>query len=82
MEKKPKFDDPDKAKNSAHGDLSPMMKELESVFLRHFGGRPAIAFAFTLPPAYNTAHWATNISRKDGIELFEMTAAKMRAQLN
>jgi hypothetical protein len=81
-DRKPKIAEKNKEKFSAVGDLTPMVKELEAVFSRHFGGRPAMAFAFTLPPAYDVAHWATNLSRKDGIKILEETAQKMKAQLN
>lgn len=81
-ERKPKSVEKNKEKISAVGDLTPLAKELEAVFSRHFGGRPAMAFAFALPPAYDDAHWVTNLSRQDGIILFEETAKKMKAQLN
>lgn len=63
------------------GDLMDLAKELEQVFMRRFRGRPAMAIAFTLPPDYDEVHWVTNISRQDGIKLFEKTALKMVAQI-
>lgn len=65
-------------KTSNVGDLTSLADELEAVFKRRFGNRPAMAIAFTLPPNYDEVHWVTNVSRADGIELFEGTANKMR----
>lgn len=69
-------------KESNVDDLTPLAKDIERVFLNHFGwmrgGKPAIAIAFTLPPNYTDVHWVTNVSRVDGIELFQETANKMR----
>jgi hypothetical protein len=67
---------------SAVGDLTPLGKDLYAVFNKHFNCRVAFAIAFTLPPDYNVAHWATNVRRADGIDIFEMTAARMRAEIN
>jgi hypothetical protein len=41
-----------------------------------------LAIAFTLAPEYDEVHWVTNVSRRDGIELFRATAAKMIAETN
>lgn len=64
----------------AKEDLSPLVAALESVFSDYFPGaeKPAMAIAFTLPPDYNHVHWITNVSRENGIELFEATAQKMK----
>lgn len=67
---------------SAVGDLTQLAKDIEEVFKKHFGGRPGLAIAFTLPPAYKNCHWVTNLSRTKGIDLLEDTAKKMQAQQN
>lgn len=69
-------------KHSNAGDLTNLAEELEQVFQRHFGGRPAMAIAFTLPPDYKEVHWVTNVSRDDGITLFKETALKMAVKTN
>ncbi len=54
---------------------------IDKLFRRATGGhRAAFAICYTLPPDYDECHWATNVSRKDGIALFEETAIKMRGQ--
>lgn len=59
-----------------------LMKDLLKVFKKHLNKKAAVAFAFTMDPDYKVVHWATNVSRKDGIDLFEKTAKKMIAQSN
>ncbi len=65
-------------------DLTQLSKEIEALVMKHFDlkDRPALAIAFTLPPEYLEVRWVTNVSRRDGIELLEGTAEKMRSQLN
>ena len=58
------------------------MKKLEKIFEEQFGGKCAIAFCFTLPPNYKDCFYATNVSRADGIKLFQETAQKMLIQTN
>lgn len=70
------------AKHSNVGDLTGLAKDLEAVFVRHFGEKPAMAIAFTLPPTYDEAHWVTNVRREDGIRLFASTAEKMLSKTN
>ena len=62
-------------------DLTPLVLSIEAAFQDFFPGqdRPALAVAFTLPPGYDTVHWITNVSREDGIAIFEETAKKMKA---
>ena len=66
------------------GDLTSLAKALEHIIRAHFETeeRPTMAIAFSLPPDYKDVHWVTNISRSDGIELFEKTAKKMISQTN
>ena len=64
------------------GDLTVLAKDLEGVFEKHFQCRPAMAIAFTLPPDSDEAHWVTNVSREDGVLLFQKTAKKMIVQTN
>ena len=71
-----------KRKTSNVGDLTRLANDLEAVFERHFGERPAMAICFTLPPGYDECHWVTNVAREDGIKLFLETATKMTAQTN
>jgi len=60
-------------------DLSPMVKDIVDVMKAHGVDDPAIAIAFTAKNEnYSTCHWATNVSRKDGITLFTETAENMR----
>jgi len=57
--------------------------DLEAVLSKRFPGeRPAFAIAFTLPPEYDVCHWATNVSREDGVKLFADTAKKMIIEMN
>jgi hypothetical protein len=44
------------------GDLTDLAKDLEQVFVRHLGKRPAMAITLTLPPDYDEVHWVTNVS--------------------
>lgn len=64
------------------GDLTTFAKEVQKLFEKRFGGKPALAIAFTLPPDYQNCHWVTNVSRDDGILLFRHTATAMQAQTN
>ena len=63
-------------------DLTGLAKEVEAVFEKHFKGRTAIAIAFTLPSDRSEVHWVTNVSRNDGIKLFQDTAKRMRLEIN
>lgn len=68
-------------------DLTQLANDLEEVFKRYFkncddDNRVGMAIAFTLPPDYMDVHWVTNLSRDQGIDLFESTATKMRSRLN
>lgn len=67
-------------RKSNKGDLTQLARDLEAVFLAYGLGKPALAIAFTLPPDYKETHWVTNVSREDGIELFQETANKMRIE--
>lgn len=69
-------------KLSRVGDLTALAKEIEQVFERHFGGKAALAIAFTLPPDYDDCHWVTNVNRADGVKLLAGTAKKMLSQTN
>ena len=62
-------------------DTQPLAKEIQRIVSEFFDlvDKPGMAVAFTLPPDYQDVHWITNVSREDGIKLFEETAAKMRA---
>ena len=65
------------------GDMSKLARDLEDVLQSHFPeeeGRIAIGICFTLPRDYGEAHWVTNVGRKEGIMLFELTAEKMKIQ--
>jgi hypothetical protein len=64
------------------GDLTQLAKDLEKVFEKHGFRKPGMAIAFTLPPGYDECHWVTNVSRDDGIKLFQDTAQKMIAKTN
>ena len=59
-------------------ELTSIMADFEEALWEYFGQKPSIAVALAAPPDYNTAHWLTNVTRSDGIELFERTAAQMR----
>lgn len=64
-------------------NLSPMLKEIIAVMELHGVVKPAIAIAFTTEiEDYQVVHWATNISRANGIKLFKETANKMISQTN
>jgi len=69
-------------KYSNIGDLTNLAQDLEKVFKKHFGVRPAMTIAFTLGPKYDTAHWVTNVARMDGIKLMREAAGRMQSQLN
>jgi hypothetical protein len=69
-------------KASDVGDLTLVVKELEQVFVEHFGGRPAMVIAFTLPQDRASAHWATNVSREDGIRVLQGVMQRMIAEGN
>ena len=66
------------------GDLTSLATSLEATLRNYFGTeeRPTLAIAFSLPPDYEDVHWVTNVSRDNGIQLFEQTAKKMIAQTN
>jgi len=65
---------PGEGKQSLH-------EAIDEIFRLVTGGeRVAFAICYTLPPDFDECHWATNVSRQDGIALFEETAMKMRAQ--
>ena len=64
-------------------DLTPMLKEIVAVMELHGVKKPAIAIAFTAENEdYQECHWATNVSRENGITLFKETANKMISQTN
>lgn len=65
-------------------DLKAMLKDIEKVMMKHLKlkERPAVGICFTMEhTGWDTAHYATNISRMEGIKLFEDTAERMKAQL-
>ena len=66
------------------GDLTAFAKEIERLFSDRFckGEKPSIAIAFTLPPDYKHCRFITNVSRQNGITLFQATAEKMIADMN
>lgn len=66
------------AEVSEVGDLTKFVKVVEALFEQQFGERPGLAIAFTLPGRSTDVHWVTNVSREDGIKLFEATAQKMQ----
>lgn len=56
---------------------------LGQVIQLYTGEGTAWAIAFTLKSEENSrCHWATNVSRDAGIQLFEGSAANMRIQKN
>ncbi len=64
-------------------DLQPMLAEIIEVMEAHGMKEPAISIAFTIKQEnYKNVHWATNVSRANGIKLFKETADKMIAQTN
>jgi hypothetical protein len=66
------------------GDLTELAQALEVTIRNYFGTseRPSMAIALSLPPDYQDVHWVTNVTRTDGIKLFQETAKKMIAQAN
>lgn len=60
------------------------MKDLKGVFKKHLGQEDiAIAVCFTLPSEnWERVHWATNVSRTDGIKLFRESANAMNTKMN
>lgn len=59
-----------------------LMNDLLEVFEKHLNKKVAVAFAFTVEPDYKEVHWAMNVSRKDGVMLFQKTAKKIISQNN
>jgi hypothetical protein len=61
-------------------DYSDLIKEIEKLFKDFLktDKKPGLAIAMTLPPGYKDVHWMTNLSRDDGISLFQNTAKKMK----
>lgn len=74
---------PDLNEISEVGDLKKFAQEVEDLFTKRFGERPALAIAFVLSETrpYD-CHWVTNCSRIDGIRLFAETVRKMLGQAN
>lgn len=68
-------------KPSNAGDLTSLAREIEAVFQRHLGQKPALAIAFQMSTS-DEVHWVTNVSRADGIKIMATTAVKMQAQTN
>jgi hypothetical protein len=64
------------------GDLTDLAVEIVNVIKAKFGGNPAIGVCFTLEDDRKEVHWVTNVSRVDGVNLFQNTAKKMIAQTN
>jgi len=64
---------------SKAGDLTQMAKDIVSVMELYFGEKPAVAIAFSLSTDEDV-HWVTNVSRQDGLMLFNRTAKKMMGQ--
>ena len=64
-------------------DLTDLARAIEALVQEHLEltEKPAIALCLTLPPTYERVHWITNVSRSDGIKLFEGAATNMRAQI-
>jgi len=64
------------------GDLTQLTKDLENVFKKHFPDKKhAFGLAFTLFPNFEV-HWATNVPRDIGIQIFEEVAEKMKVGIN
>ena len=64
------------------GDLTDLAEEIIEVFRKRFGGDPSVAIAFQLGDDSDAVHWVTNVSREDGIQLFQFTAQSMINQTN
>ena len=65
-------------------DLTPLAQDIIKVIELHFPDQhPAVGLVFTLKDEnYKDAHWVTNMSREDGIVLFNNTAEKMKRMNN
>lgn len=65
-------------------DLTPLAKDLEKVFKKHFPNekeRIALAIAFSLPVDLQQVYFVTNVPRPIGIGIFRAAADKMQSQL-
>jgi hypothetical protein len=70
------------SKLSDKGDLTGLAEDLEAVFEEHRFSDVALGVAFTLPENRRKAHWVTNVSREQVIQLFAGTAQKMQSEVN
>jgi hypothetical protein len=71
-------------KKSELGDLTDLAKRIEKTLKEHFEvtkGRPVMAIMFTLPNAPTKAHWVTNVTREQGIDMVTQLAKQMAAGL-
>lgn len=65
-------------------DLTQLARDMEKLLQEYMGTteRVSVGICFTMPPQYDECFFVTNLSRTDGIRLFEATAAKMRIKAN
>jgi hypothetical protein len=64
------------------GDLTVVAKDVEQTFDAYGFADVAFAMVFTVPADRRQAHWVTNVSRRDGMQMLSGALRRMQAQMN